>query len=171
MFAGAGLINNTFTLLVLLTSRMLREKMSHTARLYYVALACGDLDILIAMPLVRFLGTNSHLFGRLWHLLISLGDYLLDLQAMVCSQFRTARRTSTWIRSLTPGAKRGVTCSWPARASGTGRSCCSTASASSRSPPRCEHAASSASAACASRSPFFAASPPLWRSSQSMRTA
>ena len=50
--------------MVLLSSRTLREKMSHTARLYYVALACGDLDILIAMPLVRFLGTRSLLLRK-----------------------------------------------------------------------------------------------------------
>lgn len=56
-----GVLNNVLVLLVLLLGRSFREQSSSTstARLYYIAFAIADIGCVLAIPLLRVLGSDQ----------------------------------------------------------------------------------------------------------------
>lgn len=56
-----GVFNNVLVLLVLLFGRSFREQRSSTstARLYYIAFAIADIGCVLAIPLLRVLGSDQ----------------------------------------------------------------------------------------------------------------
>ena len=56
VIVAIGLVSNALTLFLMLSSAAVAAHTSRTARVYYIALACADEFVLVANPLVRFLG-------------------------------------------------------------------------------------------------------------------